>query len=464
MIEISCRNSMIKQKSLLNTRKISLKELKKTVKTDIKNLSYEYKQILNKLFDENKHLKIYDNQLLYQVIKIKNYAVGEIIIHEGSIFNNVGIILEGSVQVMKNNRGIIGNLGKGSWFGNFKSLSLATILILKETKIVIINYEDLEIKKNKPLFKQKHLCFNKQNIIFENLNFYKKIGEGAFSQVFICQINDKNIYAIKCMNKSNIIKNNAKQNISNEIELLKHINNKHNNFIVKFINKLEDSINIYLLLEYIEGIELFNYLCSRKRLNEIETKFYVSNIIIAIEYLHSQNIIFRDLKPENIIICKNGYLKLIDFGFAKKINDNELTYTLCGTPDYLAPEVMSNMGYNRSVDFWTIGILTYELLHEKTPYINNNVYNFYNTITTQILKFNADISNDFKNFISSLLFINPKKRLGSFNGITDVKEHILFSNYKWNYINNMRIKAPYIPEILTTIDIKYKKTYKEFIN
>ena len=125
---------------------------------------------------------------------------------------------------------------------------------------------------------------------------------------------------------------------------------------------------------------------------------------------------------------------------------------------------MSNMGYNRSVDFWTIGILTYELLHEKTPYINNNVYNFYNTITTQILKFNADISNDFKNFISSLLFINPKKRLGSFNGITDVKEHILFSNYKWNYINNMRIKAPYIPEILTTIDIKYKKTYKEFIN
>lgn len=365
---------------------------------------------------------------------------------------------------MKKNKGIMGNLNKSSWFGNFKSLSLATLLILKKTKLVIINYEKLEIKKNKPLFKQKNLCFKKEDIIFENLDFYEILGEGAFSEVFICKINNKDIYAIKCMNKNNIIKNNAKQQISNEIELLKQINN-HNNFIVKFINKLEDNINIYLLLEYIEGREFFDYLCSRNALNEIETKFYISNIIIAIEYLHSQNIIFRDLKPENIIISKNGYLKLIDFGFAKKLNDNELTYTLCGTPDYLAPEVISGKGYGKSVDFWTIGILTYELLHSKTPYINNdNLYNFYNTITNERLKFNDDVSSNFQNFISSLLFINPKKRIGSFNGITDIKEHILFNNYKWDYINNMRIKAPYIPEILPTIDSKYKKSYKEFID
>jgi tRNA A-37 threonylcarbamoyl transferase component Bud32 len=416
IMEISDKNSPIsinKKKSLLNIRKNSLKQLKNHIKTDITNLSYEDKEILNKLFDENKHLKNYDNQLLYQIIKIKNYDIGEIIIQEGEIFNNIGIILEGSVQVMKKNRGIIGYINKGSWFGNFKSLSLATLLILKETKLVIINYDKLEIKKNKPLFKQKNVYFKKEDIIFENLNFYNKLGEGAFSKVFICQINNKDTYAIKCMNKSNIIKSNAKQQISNEIELLKQINN-HNNFIVKFINKLEDNINIYLLLEYIQGREFFEYLCSRKALNEIETKFYISNIIIAIEYLHSQNIIFRDLKPENIIISTNGYLKLIDFGFAKKINDNELTYTLCGTPDYLAPEILSCKGYNKSVDFWTIGILTYELLHAKTPYINNdvNVYNFYNTITNKRLKFNDDINSNFKNFISSLLFINPKMRLG----------------------------------------------------
>lgn len=414
-------------------------------------LDFAEEILLTETINNHKILKNIDKQIIFQSLEIIEYDCGNILVTEGEEWKNICIIIEGKLQVITKGKGIIGHLISKNWFGNFNSASArATILSEENTRLAIIDYDKL----NENIKTQN---INEDHNYIENINFYNKIGCGNFADVYLSKINnDKNIYACKFMRKSKIKTFSAENQISNEIKILIELNN---NFIVKLIKKIEDDNNLCLLLEHVEGEDFFTYLCKRNTLNEEETQFYISNIIIALKYLHNKDIIYRDLKPENIVLSANGYLKLIDFGFSKKLKKNEFTFTICGTPDFMAPEIISGKGYNKSCDYWALGILTYEILNGVCPYNSNcSFYDLYNNIINSRISFRKNISYNFKNFISSLLFINSKKRLGN-ETIEDIKNHEIFENFNWKKIEKQEVKAPYYPKI-RNIDYRYKKTYE----
>jgi len=184
-----------------------------------------------------------------------------------------------------------------------------------------------------------------------------------------------------------------------------------------------------------------------------QAKFYTGNTLLALEHMHNNNIIYRDLKPENIVMATNGYLKLVDLGFAKKMESGQ-TYTVCGTPDYIAPEVVASKGHNKAVDYWSLGVLVYEQLTGLTPYYdpNGNVFQIYEKIINEELRYppEAKLSMEVKSLISALLCVNPSRRMGSYKGgANDVKQHIWFSGFNFNDLEARVMKVPYKPPAST---------------
>ena len=172
------------------------------------------------------------------------------------------------------------------------------------------------------------------------------------------------------------------------------------------------------------------------------------------EYLHSKNIIYRDLKPENILINKNGYLKLTDFGFAKIVEGR--TYTLCGTPEYLAPEVLLNKGHGKPVDWWTLGVLLYEMLVGIDPFNDDEPMGIYKKILKGKVKFPSNFNNYAQSLIKHLLKIDLSERYGNLKkGVLDIKEHKFFRYVDWDLVLDMKIKPKYVPCVKSDGDCKY---------
>jgi serine/threonine protein kinase len=206
-------------------------------------------------------------------------------------------------------------------------------------------------------------------------------------------------------------------------------------------------------LEFIPGGELFTILRSQGSFPEEQAKFYSAHIITIFEYLHSKNIIYRDLKPENILINVNGYLKLTDFGFAKVVEGK--TYTLCGTPEYLAPEIILNKGHGKAVDWWTLGILLYEMIVGIDPFNDDDPMMIYQKIIKGKIKFPKNIekyiliiSRDSKSLVKHLLTADVTKRYGCLkNGVKDIIEHRWFKGFDWRGLLFMNLEAYYVPKV-----------------
>lgn len=204
---------------------------------------------------------------------------------------------------------------------------------------------------------------------------------------------------------------------------------------------------LYLYLDYIQGGELFNYLRSIGNLNNDETKFYAGQVALMFEYLHSKEVIYRDLKPENLLIDKKGYLKLTDFGFAKHIDGP--TYTLCGTPEYLAPEILLQKGHGKPVDWWCLGILIYEMLVGIDPFSDDDPMTVYQNILKGKIKFPRNFPKDAKSLVKHLLVSDLTKRYGNLKrGVSDIKEHRWFGGFDWQGLFDKKKQPPYIPEVL----------------
>lgn len=175
-------------------------------------------------------------------------------------------------------------------------------------------------------------------------------------------------------------------------------------------------------------------------------QFYAAEVVLAIQYLHERNIIYRDLKPENILLTREGHIRLTDFGFAKVVP--ELTWTLCGTPDYLAPEIVMSRGYGKAVDWYAVGVLIYEMLLGAPPFYHENHMKLYENIVNQTARFPTGFDAIARDLIERLLEKNPSKRLGSLaGGPEDIKRHPWFRDVKWDLLHDLRIKAPYRPKV-----------------
>ena len=241
----------------------------------------------------------------------------------------------------------------------------------------------------------------------------KCIGEGTYGSVWKVRHKiTKEIFAIKVMNKENIIRHNMVEQINKEIEIMYKLDHPN---IIKLYSHFEDDEHFCLVMEYASKGQLFSLIKKHRKLNQITAKQYLKEIISAIKYLHEKNppIIHRDIKPENILIDQDGKCKLADFGWASFDYGGKNRETYCGTPEYLSPEMINQSGHNKSVDIWAIGILLFEMLTGRTPF---NLYGERNKLYNSIKILNINWPDDFpvlaKDLISKILCINPEERLG----------------------------------------------------
>jgi serine/threonine protein kinase len=309
------------------------------------------------------------------------------------------------------------------------------------------------INKN---FKSKGENILKENkdskITLQDFQKIKVLGRGAFGKVVLVRYIEKNeLYALKILKKNLIVKKKQIEHTKTERYLLEILNHP---FIVKLHFAFQDEKKLYFVTEFMQGGDLFFHLSKNSQYKEKDVKFYASEILLAIEYMHSQNFIYRDLKLENILIGKDGHIKLTDFGLSKILNDsNDKTYTICGTPEYLAPEILFDKGYDKTCDWFSFGVIIFELFCGFHPYkyekgkLNKNIY-------LKPLKIPEYVQKNAKDIILKLTTINPKERLG-YNGANEIKSHPFFSDIDFDKVYNKKIKPPFVPKIKDETDLKY---------
>lgn len=224
-------------------------------------------------------------------------------------------------------------------------------------------------------------------------------------------------------------------------------------FLVSMDYIFQSETKLYFVMTFVKGGELYTLLSKEKWFSEQRAKFYAVQIILGIGHLHSQNIIYRDIKPENILVNEDGYLLLADFGLAKQIAKDAMTQSFCGTPEYLAPEIIWNEGHNASADWWTIGILIYEMVVGFPPFYHKNQTTMYDLIQNFPVKYpdpskhKIMMSEDLKDFISRLLDKNYRTWLGSQEDVKEVLSHPWLSDIDIPQIMEKRVKPEYVPTI-----------------
>ncbi|DAA12566.1 TPA: protein kinase, X-linked-like [Bos taurus] len=284
------------------------------------------------------------------------------------------------------------------------------------------------------------------------------LGTGTFGRVQLVQEKtSKHFFALKVMTIPDIIRLKQEQHVHNEKSVLKEVNHP---FLVKLFWTGHDDRFLYMLMEFVPGGELFSYLRNRGRFSSNTGLFYAAEIVCAIEYLHSRDIVYRDLKPENILLDRDGHVKLTDFGFAKKLVDK--TWTLCGTPEYLAPEVIQSKGHGRAVDWWALGILIFEMLSGFPPFFDDNAFGIYQKILAGKIDFPRHLEFSVKDLIRKLLVTDRTRRLGNMkNGAEDVKQHRWFRVVDWGAVPERKLKPPIIPKLCSEDDTSNFEAYPE---
>lgn len=278
----------------------------------------------------------------------------------------------------------------------------------------------------------------------KDFQILRTIGTGSFGRVHMIRSNHNGrFYALKVLDKKTIVKFKQIEHTNDERKMLSIISHP---FLIRLWGTFQDSQQLFMVMDFIEGGELFSLLRKSKRFPSPVAKFYAAEICLALEYLHDLDIIYRDLKPENILLDKNGHIKITDFGFAKYVHD--VTYTLCGTPDYIAPEVVTTKPYNKSVDWWSFGILIYEMLAGHTPFYDSNTIKTYENIMNAPLKFPDYFDPIVQDLLRGLINRNLSQRLGNLQkGTEDVKNHPWFKEVIWEKILSRSIETPYEPPI-----------------
>ena len=224
-----------------------------------------------------------------------------------------------------------------------------------------------------------------------------------------------------------------------EKKILQNINHP---FLVGMDFCFQTEERVYFVLPFLRGGELFNHLRKSRFFPENKVRFYASIIGLALDYLHKNGIIYRDIKPENILLDEDGYLKLIDFGMAKILKDDEKANSFCGTPEYLAPEIITGEGHNRMADWWSYGILLYEMLFGVPPFFCDNIEKMYLLIIKAELKFpqKLKISEEAKDLLIKLLVKNQKERFGVNGGFEEIKKHPFFKGMDFKALEEKKLK------------------------
>ncbi|KNE68142.1 AGC/SGK protein kinase [Allomyces macrogynus ATCC 38327] len=296
-------------------------------------------------------------------------------------------------------------------------------------------------------------------ICLDDFQLIKLIGKGTFGKVLLAKHKQTGKpCAIKVISKA-VLKNhpNEIRHVMSERNVL--MRNMKHPFLIGLQYAFQTPLKLYLVLDYVNGGELFFHLQRERRFPEDRVRFYAAEITSALEYLHGLHILYRDLKPENLLLDREGHIALTDFGLAKEnmhLTDGR-TRTFCGTPEYLAPEIVKRQPYGLAVDWWCLGSVVYEMLVGLPPFYSANTQELFQRILHDKLKWPAHIpvSSAARAFVAALLVRHPEARLGARGGAREVKAHIFFAGVDWNKLVNKLYRPPFVPDLESTLDLRY---------
>eukprot|EP01069_Polyplicarium_translucidae_P004690 Polyplicarium_translucidae@DN2636_c0_g1_i1.p1 len=410
-----------------------------------------------------------DNQmdLLIRAFKTVRFQHQQQIIKEGEMGSRFFIIKSGEVAIMKGGKRLR-TCGKNDYFGERALLydeprSASVEASSKEVDLWVVDKEVfLQIIRGPMLSHlEERIRLQDTKVRWDELSSARVVGRGTFGIVKLMMHKPTGTrYALKCVSRKSVIQLNQQEHIRLEREILAE--NDHP-FIVKLVRTFKDRTYLYFLTELVTGGELYDAIRKLGLLNRIQAQFYLGSIILAIEYLHERNIAYRDLKPENILLDSQGYIKLIDFGCAKKVQGR--SYTLVGTPHYMAPEVILGKGYNATADIWAFGVCLYEFMCGPLPFGNDaeDQLEIFRAILTGKLTFPHYVNDpDATSLMKRLLCRLPEVRIGcSINGYKDIKEHAFFKDFSWDKLMGRSAHPPLSPKGETYAEDAEQSPYHE---
>lgn len=298
-----------------------------------------------------------------------------------------------------------------------------------------------------------------------DLEVMTTLGIGTFGRVkMVKDRRNGKFYALKALQKGTVIRLKQQKNVVYEKAVLAAIRHP---FLIRLVAAFQDELRLYMVLELVQGGELFGLLDQFETLEPPHAGFYAACVLSGLRHLHERRILYRDLKPENLLLDRDGYIRICDFGFAKHCPADTRTYTLCGTPEYLAPECIRSQGHNESADYWALGVLIYEMLCGQSPFVGETESQA--ETFKRILR--ADAVLEFPDFvtdrhatdlISRLLRVSIPTRLGCGGGGVDaISSHSFFRHTDWHKLVAKSIQAPWVPELHSADDVSHFESYDD---
>lgn len=292
-----------------------------------------------------------------------------------------------------------------------------------------------------------------QKMTIEDFQLLKVLGKGTFGKVIMAKMKRTGeVVALKILKKEVIV---AKDEVAHTLTENRVLKSTVHPFLTELHCSFQTKNRLIFVMEYVNGGELFFHLSKERVFSEDRSRFYAAEIILAVKYLHDNKVVYRDLKLENLLLDSDGHIKLTDFGLCKEdITYGATTKTFCGTPEYLAPEVLEDNDYGRAVDWWGVGVVMYEMMCGRLPFYNRDHEVLFELILTEEVKFPTRLTDNARSVLSGLLEKRPTKRLGG--GPDDAKEvmkHKFFETINWDNILNKMVKPPFKPVVKSETDV-----------
>lgn len=404
---------------------------------------------------------------------------GDCIIKQGTAGDTFYIIREGKVRCTKNqengDEATVAELEKGAFFGELalqtEEKRAANVYAIGDVKCLsldrhaftsLIGKIDDQIEEEPD--QSKEMVTSAQGTAvggldkaqLQDVRVLKSLGQGGFGDVKLVYFKNSAVdakpYALKCVQKCRIVQYGQQRHIMDEKNILFMMKSP---FVLSLYKTFKDTKQVYLLTDAYLGGDLWRLLHARGPFPDTVARFYIACVVEAFGYLHARGIVYRDLKPENLMLHTNGYLRLVDLGFAKRVPIGSKTWTFCGTPEYIPPEVIANTGHTLSADYWSLGILVYELVTRKTPFRAKDDLTIYENILRGVhsIQFSYRISRKAEMLIKSLCRQEPAERLGyQKGGIGDIRKHKWFGGFDWEGFQAQRVPAPILPDVKNPMD------------
>ena len=308
--------------------------------------------------------------------------------------------------------------------------------------------------ENRHPMQNPHQPGPKKRIGLDHFNFLAVLGKGNFGKVMLAETkHQKQLYAIKVLKKEFIIENDEVESTKSERDVFIIANRAKHPFLLNLHACFQTETRVYFVMEYVSGGDLMWHI-QRGQFGGKRAQFYAAEVCLALKYFHENGVVYRDLKLDNILLTLDGHIKIADYGLCKKdMYHGSTTSTFCGTPEFMAPEILLDKKYGRAVDWWAFGVLIYQMLLQQSPFRGEDEDEIYDAILADEPLYPIHMPRDSVSILQKLLMREPEQRLGS--GTTDAEEvmsHAFFRNTNWDDIQNKRVPAPFLPQIKNATD------------